>query len=173
MISFNLTYWAAQSDKRLQKYNTFCKSMTSKNDLTTNAIYSLSTHELQTSLVIFMRMPQGDHEHVLETIRVCQEWSKQLPLLFPERNITRKGHVLSIHVPEFLLKYPNLYYMFYKLEQRGEAIHALFNKLHRQKFQCIRPAGTRLLMMIEELERIHAIDKEITKARQYNKRVRS
>ena len=102
MISFNLTYWAAQSDKRLQKYNTFCKSMTSKNDLTANAIYSLSTHELQTSLVIFMRMPQGDHEHVLETIRVCQEWSKQLPLLFPERNITRKGHVLSIHVPEFL-----------------------------------------------------------------------
>ena len=54
MISFNLTYWAAQSDKRLQKYNTFCKSMTSKNDLTANAIYSLSTHELQTSLVIFM-----------------------------------------------------------------------------------------------------------------------
>ena len=23
MISFNLTYWAAQSDKRLQKYSTF------------------------------------------------------------------------------------------------------------------------------------------------------
>ena len=54
MISFNLTYWAAQSDKRLQKYSTFCKSMTSKNDLTANAICSLSTHELQTSLVIFM-----------------------------------------------------------------------------------------------------------------------
>ena len=129
--------------------------------------------KIQANCWLRLRMPQGDHEHVLETIRVCQEWSKQLPLLFPERNITRKGHVLSIHVPEFLLKYPNLYYMFYKLEQRGEAIHALFNTLHRQRFQCIRPSEKRLLMLIEELEIIHAVDKSVTKARQYNKRVRS
>ena len=43
-----------------------------------------------------------DDEDISEIVIYCQEWEKLLPVLFPERNITRRGHALSIHIPEYL-----------------------------------------------------------------------
>ena len=51
-----------------------------------------------------LRMPNDnlDEEDISEIVNYCQEWGKLLPTLFPERSVTRKGHALSIHVPEYL-----------------------------------------------------------------------
>ena len=46
-----------------------------------------------------MRMPNDnlDDEDISEIVSYCQEWGKLLPVLFPERNITRKGHAVFIY----------------------------------------------------------------------------
>ena len=59
---------------------------------------------------------QFDDEDLNEIISYCQAWSKRLPIIFPDRNITRKGHVLSFHIPEYLRKYRS-HYLYYNLEQ--------------------------------------------------------
>ena len=43
-----------------------------------------------------------DDEDISEIVDYCQEWRRLLPVLFPERNVTRKGRALSIHIPEYL-----------------------------------------------------------------------
>jgi hypothetical protein len=104
-----------------------------------------------------------DDEDLDEIIGFCESWSKRLPILFPERNITRKGHVLSFHIPEYLRKY-RTYYQYYKLEQAGESIHAKFNKL-MTRFASMKPKEKRLWKMIEEYERSNLINKDNLKAR--------
>ena len=116
-----------------------------------------------------LRGPQTDEDYLKKTIEICRSWCKTLPVLFPLRNITRKGHCLSYHVPEYLVKNPNLFHLFFKLEEKGESIHALFNKMYRERFLTVKPTEKRLLMMVEELERLHSVNKEVTKPRQYRK----
>ena len=86
--------------------------------------------------------------------------------MFPERNITRKGHVLSFHIPEYLKKY-RTYYQYYALEQAGESIHAKKNKLMRS-FGPMRSKEERLWKIVEEYERQNGINKESIKARKRN-----
>ena len=43
-----------------------------------------------------------DDEDISEIVDYCQEWRRLLPVLFPERNVTRKGHAMSIHILEYL-----------------------------------------------------------------------
>jgi hypothetical protein len=104
-----------------------------------------------------------DDEDLEEVISFCTSWSKRLPILFPERNITRKGHVLSFHIPEYLKKY-RTYYQYYALEQAGESIHAKMNKLMR-RFSPMRPKEERLWKIVEEYERQNGINKESIQAR--------
>ena len=80
----------------------------------------------------------------------CQRWGEMLPILFPDRNITRKGHLLSIHLPETLKKL-RTFYMFYKTEQAGEKIHSQFNKL-MTRWKSRRPKDARLFGMIQAFE---------------------
>ena len=76
----------------------------------------------------------GDDE-LDEAIKSCQAWAERLPILFPDKNLTRKGHSLSVHIPE-TLRSCRTYYMFHKAEQTGEAMHAEFNRLFQErKFQ--------------------------------------
>ena len=104
-----------------------------------------------------------DDEDLDEIISFCESWSKKLPLLFPDRNITRKGHVLSFHIPEYLRKYRS-FYQYYKLEQAGESIHAKMNKL-TNRFRSMRPYEQRLWKVIEEFELSNYANKETVKAR--------
>ena len=112
-----------------------------------------------------LRLPCNDDNEILDTIEACESWCKQLPLLFPSRNITRKGHTLSIHVPQYLQEFKNLYHQFFKLEQRGESLHAKANKLNRERFFNVKPDELRLLKTIIELEKFNRIDREIFKPR--------
>ena len=86
--------------------------------------------------------------------------------LFPVRNITRKGHVLSFHIPEYMKKY-RTYYQYYALEKAGEPIHAKMNKLMR-RFSPIRPKEERQWRIVEEYEKQNGINKESIKARKRN-----
>ena len=83
---------------------------------------------------------------------------KLLPKLFPERNITRKGHTLSMHIPEYITKYRS-FYRYYKLEQSGESIHSQMNNIGR-KLAPIRPKSLRLFKTIEQYEMMHNVDKK-------------
>ena len=56
----------------------------------------------------------GDDE-LDEAIKSCQAWAERLLVLFPDKNLTRKGHSLSVHIPE-TLRSCRTYYMFYELE---------------------------------------------------------
>ena len=80
----------------------------------------------------------GDDE-LDEAIKSCQAWAERLPILFPDKNLTRKGHSLSVHIPETLWSC-RTYYMFYKAEQTGEAVHAAFNRLFQRWEICIQEA---------------------------------
>ena len=105
-----------------------------------------------------MRAPTDNLEKVNDAIKYCQDWGKTLPVLFPERTITRKGHVLSIHVPEYILE-KRLFNQFYKLEQRGESVHSVVNKLNR-RFISVKPESERLLKIIMELESMNNVNVE-------------
>lgn len=100
----------------------------------------------------------GDEE-LESAIYWCEAWARELPLLFPERNLTRKGHCLSSHITETLRKHRS-FYMFYKAEQTGEAVHAKFNKL-KQKWGPRRPKTERLWGMVQEYEVSNGITSEV------------
>ena len=108
-----------------------------------------------------MRMPNDnlDDEDISEIVSYCQEWGKLLPVLFPERNITRKGHALNIHIPEYLEKC-RTYYRYYKLEQMGESIHATMNSIGR-KLAPIHPKSRRLWKIVEQYEMMNHVDKRL------------
>ena len=89
----------------------------------------------------------------------CEAWARELPQLFPDRHLTRKGHCLSSHITETLRKHKT-FYMFYKAEQTGEAVHAKFNKL-KQKWGPRRPKTERLWGMIQEYEVSNTVKSEV------------
>ena len=115
-----------------------------------------------------LKCPPKDEADIQDTIKKCQEWCRQLPLLFPDRNITRKGHVLSVHVPQYLVKFPNYLWKFYALEQRGESLHARCNRLLRTRFFSVKPDQMKILKTILELERLNNISVELFEPRKYN-----
>ena len=102
-----------------------------------------------------------DDEDLANITSYCTAWGKRLPLLFPERSITRKGHVLSFHIPEYIRKYRS-FHLYYKLEQQGESLHATMNRLMR-RFLPISPTEERMWKIIEEFERMNGIDSETIK----------
>ena len=89
-----------------------------------------------------MRMPNDnlDDEDISEIVSYCQEWGKLLPVLFPERNIIRNGHALSIYIPEYIKTFW-AYYRYYKLEQMGESIHATMNSIGRKIAPIVQSQG--------------------------------
>ncbi len=104
-----------------------------------------------------------DDEDLTELVYHCEAWSKKLPVLFPERNVTRKGHTLSFHVPQYLIKYKT-FYRYYKLEQAGESIHATMNRLMR-RLANVTPKSRRLWKIIEHFEMMNGVNKDNLKTR--------
>ena len=63
----------------------------------------------------------------------CNSLGKDFPVLFPDRAITPKLHMLFVHVPEFAAKHKNLGLF---SESVFESIHAEFNQLDRT-YACV------------------------------------
>ena len=70
-------------------------------------------------------------EQLEKTAVECAKFTNIFPVLFPEENITRKMHVLSIVAPK-QIKEQKLAYKMFKVEQMGESIHKTFNELERR-----------------------------------------
>ena len=100
--------------------------------------------------IVAMLVQQAGVQHTELQLRCSFRWCIRLPQLFPGRSITRKGHVLSFHVPETLQKYKT-FYLFHKMEQTGESVHKLFNRL-TSKFMPMKPPQERLWKVIIEFE---------------------
>ena len=64
-----------------------------------------------------------------------KKFATQSPVLFPDKNITRKMHVLSF-VAQKQIRTQNLVYKMLKVEQIGEYVHSKVNELSRQ-FACV------------------------------------
>ena len=63
-------------------------------------------------------------------------------------------------LPE-VLKHTRTFHMFYKMEERGESLHAELNSIQR-KIWCIRSAEKRLWKYIQSYELKNQIDTSIT-----------
>ena len=99
-------------------------------------------------------------DHSVEMItQLCEEWGRLWPTSFSERNITPKGHILSIVLPR-TCKELKTYYKFYKIKQKGESIHADFNDIERKAW-VIKNKGEKLWKMVEKCEFRNAADLEI------------
>ena len=62
---------------------------------------------------------------------LCEKWGENWPVDFPNLNLTPKGHDLVWVLPE-TLKHVRSFYMFYKMEEKGESIHAELNSIQRK-----------------------------------------
>ena len=90
---------------------------------------------------------------------LCENWGQNWPIDFPNLNITPKGHDLVWVLPE-LLQHTRSFYMFYKVEGKGESIHAELNSIQR-KIWCIRDPAERLWKYIERYELKNSLDTAI------------
>ena len=80
-----------------------------------------------------LKMPieKFDEEDIQMIRHLCEEWGKFWPNEFLHRNITPKGHILSFVLPE-IVRELKTFYRFYKVEQKGEEIHAELNDIDRK-----------------------------------------
>ena len=84
---------------------------------------------------------------------------KNWPIHFPHLNITQKGHILVWALPE-VPKQRKSFYMFYKVEEKGESIHAELNSIQR-RIWCIRDPAERFWKYIERYELKNVLDTDI------------
>ena len=71
-----------------------------------------------------------DDEDVLLIKQWCEEWGHNWLKDF-KKNLTPKAHDMIFVIPEFIGIHRR-FYMFYKVEQAGESIHAVLNDIHRK-----------------------------------------
>ena len=62
-----------------------------------------------------------------------ENWGKHWPIDFPHLNVTPKGHDLVRVLPE-ILKHTQSFYMFYKVEEKGESIHDELNSIQQSDY---------------------------------------
>ena len=82
--------------------------------------------------------------------KACEQWGIIWPKSFTERNITPKGYILSFVLPKSCEELKT-FYKFYKVEQRGEEIHASMNDIDRKAW-VIKYEGSRLWKLVERYE---------------------
>ena len=70
--------------------------------------------------------------------------------------MTPKVHDMIFVIPEFI-KIHRSFYMFYKVEQAGESIHAVLNDIHR-KIWSIKDGELKLWKFIERYELRNALN---------------
>ena len=62
---------------------------------------------------------------------VTGDFAKEFPVLFPNENLTRKQHVLSLILPKYLRQ--GTCYRMMKVEQMMESLHAQHNKMEKKR----------------------------------------
>ena len=72
-------------------------------------------------------MPDYDDEDVATIKGFCEEWGRNWQIDF-QRNLTPKAHDMIFVLPTFI-EIHKTFYMFYKIEQAGESIHAVLNEI--------------------------------------------
>ena len=108
-----------------------------------------------------MTCEEFDDHDVKMIQNLCEEWGKLWPDKFSNRNITPKGHILSFVLPK-TAKEIRTFYRFYKVEQRGESIHADFNDIDRKAW-VIKSREARLWKLIERYEMRNITNVDIVK----------
>ena len=63
--------------------------------------------------------------------KVCENFCKIFPVIFPKRNLTRKMVEWSFVMPKFIREKKGLMNKILRLEQEGEHLHQMFNALER------------------------------------------
>ena len=94
--------------------------------------------------------PDFDEDGVEMVKYFCEEWGKIWPVLFPQRNITPKGHIMAFVLPRIVEEH-RTFFKFYKVEEKGESIHATMNDIER-KCWVIKNKQARLWKIIERYE---------------------
>ena len=99
-----------------------------------------------------LKMPfeQFDNEDVQVITNLCTKWGEFWPNNFQHKNITPKGHITSIVLPK-IVEELKTFYKFYKVEQKGEEIHAQLNDIDRKAW-VIKDKGARLWALIYRYE---------------------
>lgn len=100
-----------------------------------------------------------DEECLAQVKSICEEWGKLWTVEFPHRNMTPKGHILSFVLPKIAEEW-GTFYRFYKVEQKGESIHADMNDIARKTW-CVRKKEDRLWKLIERYEHRNVTNVEI------------
>ena len=91
-----------------------------------------------------------DEDDIQMVKEICESWGELWPIHFPERNITPIGHILSFVLPKAVEEHKT-FWRFYKVEQKGESIHAMMNDIDR-KCWVIKNEESRLWKLIERYE---------------------
>ena len=109
-------------------------------------IYEKFVRALETlaDVIDALKMPTElfQEEDIKAITYLCESWGNQWPTDFGHRNITPKGHILSFVLPKAISEL-RTFYKFYKVEQKGESIHADLNDIE-QKVWCIRKKEDKL-----------------------------
>ena len=99
-----------------------------------------------------LKMPTElfQEEDIKAITYLCESWGNHWPTDFGHRNITPKGHILSFVLPKAISEL-RTFYKYYKVEQKGESIHADLNDIER-KVWCIRKKEDKLWKLVERYE---------------------
>ena len=97
-----------------------------------------------------MPIEHFDEEGVSLVKKNCEKWGEHWIKDFPHLNITPKGHDLIFVHPE-VLKNSKTFHMFYKMEEKGESIHAELNGIKRRIWS-VRNQEQRMWKYIEQYE---------------------
>ena len=97
-----------------------------------------------------MPLEEFDEDDINMIKKTCEKWGEYWPKAFPHKNISPKGHIISIVLPKSV-EYLRSFYRFYKLEQKGEEIHSVLNDLERKAW-VIRNKEQKLWTIIQRYE---------------------
>ena len=100
--------------------------------------------------------PNANREQIEDAATKCEKFTAAFPMLFPQNNITRKMHALSIVLPRQIRK-DGIFYKMLKIEQMGESLHQKLNTLET-RYANVRPKSKRYFLMLQELENSYYIN---------------
>ena len=72
--------------------------------------------------------PNANREQIEDAASKCEKFTAAFPMLFPNHNITRKMHSLSIVLPR-QIRQDGIFYKMLKIYQMGESLHQKLNAL--------------------------------------------
>ena len=101
-----------------------------------------------------MKIENFDDDAIDLVIEICEQRGRQWI-----KNLTPKAHDMIWVLPE-ILKRTRQFHMFYKMEEKGESIHAELNRIER-RIWCIRNEEKQLWKFIEIYELKNQLDSSI------------